>query len=189
MQAPIREILMKIKIEEIMRESLDQQEIMSVVKANLHPILQARKEEGEEYFNRLSVCLGYQMKKVEKLKTIITTFFAHDTIKKSMDKNEITRMVEGIVSFEADVAEVAETARTFYADTTFNSVDQRDASYLMACMKLIIEGCLLTNFVAYVSNNKTIRFSTFPQQQLGKTFEKTLGEFTGKAFQELVQGM
>ncbi len=182
---------MKNAIEEIFSNISDQQEIVSAININLSPVLHGRKEsdDKEEYFRKLSFCLGYHIKKVEILKSIILTYFKHNVIKKGLDKNQITANVDGIISSETDMNELVETARAFYGKTVFNSRDQRDASYLMMCMKLIIESCLLVNFIDYVSNKKHGSFLSYSYDKLVEMFDKTLEKHAGNALQNVIKSM
>src|SRR5512139_2294400 len=102
---PIRGVAMKNAIEEIFSNISDQQEIVSTINMNLSPVLQGRKEPGnkEEYFRKLLFCLGYHIRKVEILKSIILTYLKHNVIKKGLDKGQITANVDGIISSETDM--------------------------------------------------------------------------------------
>lgn len=178
-------------IEDIFTTTFDRQEVADAVKMNLQPLIQARKGAAtpEEYFDKLSVCLGYHLKKVEVLKNIITTFFRHNTVRKKMDKKQISATADGIIASEADLTKLMEFARTSYDKTVFDSIDQRDASYVMTSMKLIIESCLLVNFIEYISNNKQASFLSYPPEKLIETFDKTLADITGKVLQGVVKSM
>ncbi len=182
---------MKKVIEEIFLNISDQQEIVSTININLKPVLHSRKETDnkEEYFNKLSFCLGYHIKKVEILKSIILTYFKHNVIKKGLDKKQIEANVEGIISSETGMNELIETARAYYGEALFKSHEQRDASYLVTCMKLIVEACLLVNFIEYVSSRKHESFLAYPYEKLVEIFDKTLEKFAGDAIQVVLRSM
>lgn len=182
---------MKNAIEEIFSNITDQQEIVNAINVNLRPVLHERKvsDNKEEYFRKLSLCLGYHIKKVEILKSIIFTFFKHNVIKKEMDKNQIAANIDGIISSETDMNELIEKARAFYGKTVFNSHDQRDASYLMTCMKLIIESCLLVSFIDYVSNKKHGSFLSYSYDRLVEIFDMTLEKSAGNTLQRVIKSM
>ncbi len=178
-------------IEEIFSAVFDQQEIVSAVNLNLQPVLQGRKEEddGDEYFRKLSFCLGYHIRKVEILKSIVFTYFKHNVIRKNLDKNEIAANVDGIISTEKDMIELIETAHTFVDTASFGSMDQRDASYLVSCMKLIIKASLLVDFIEYVSNKEHKSFLASSYDKLIEMFDKALDRQTTKAFMEIMKSM
>jgi hypothetical protein len=181
---------MKNLIEEIFSEVFDQEEIVAAVNMNLQPVLHCRKAgNGEEYFKKLSFCLGYHIRKVEVLKSIIFTFFMHNVIRKNLDKSRIEADVDGIISSEEDMTKLIETAHSFYGNTLFNSQDQRDASYLMTCMKMIIKTRLLVNFIDYVSNRKHRSFLSVPYDKLTSIFDEVLDVYTGKAMMEIMKAM
>ncbi len=182
---------MENMIEEIFTGTFDQREILDAVQTNLRPLLHGRKgaENGEEYFRKLSLCLGYHIRKVEILKSIVSTFFRHNTIRKNMDKTQISATVEGIISSETDMNKLLETAHAFYAKALFKSIDQRDASYLMACMKLIIEACLLINFIEHISNGRHRSFLSLSPDKLVEIFDKTLEKQVSHVFQGMVKSM
>jgi hypothetical protein len=178
-------------IEEILSAVFDQQELVTAVNLNLQPVLHGRKtgDNGDEYFRKLSFCLGYHIRKVEILKSIIFTFFKHNVIKKNLDKNQIAANVDGIISSEKDMNELIATAHAFYDKALFNSLEQRDSSYLMTCMKLIIEACLLINFIEYVSNKKHKSLLSVSYEKLTEMFDKALNMYAGKAFMEIMKSM
>ncbi len=182
---------MKNVIEEIFSAVLDQQAIVGAVNANLQPVLHGRKtgDNGDEYFRKLSFCFGYHIKKVEILKSIIFTFFKHNIIKKNLDKNQIETNVDGILASEKDMNEMIETAHAFFGEVSFKSQDQRDASYLMSCMKLIIKACLLVNFIEYLSNEKHNSFLAASYDKLTDMFDKALDMYAGKAFTDIMKSM
>lgn len=182
---------MKNVFEEIFSAVLDQQEILNAVNVNLQPVLHGRKagDNGDENFRKLSFCLGYHIKKVEILKSIIFTFFMHNVIRKDLDKREIEANVDGIISAEKDMDALIETAHAFYGEASFKSRDQRDASYLITCMKLIIKGCLLVDFIAYLSNRKHNSFLASSYEKLTDSFDKALDQYAGKALTDLMKSM
>jgi hypothetical protein len=182
---------MKNVIEEIFSDVFDQQEIVNAVNMNLQPVLHGRKagDNGDEYFRKLSFCLGYHIRKVEILKSIIFTFFKHNVIRKNLDKNQIAANVDGIISSDKDMNELIETAHAFIDKASFNSQDQRDASYLMSCMKLIIKACLLVNFIEYVSNRKHKSFLASSYDKLTEMFDNALDRHAAKAFMEIMKAM
>jgi hypothetical protein len=184
-------VAMENVIDGIFTTTFDRQEIVDNVRNNLQPILHGRRagENSKENFKKLSLCLGYHVKKVEILKGIVFTFFKYNTIKKGMDKDQISASVDGIISSESDKDSLLETAHAFLAKASFKSDEQRDASYLMSCMKLIIEGCLLVNFINYISNSRQISFLTFPSDELTETFEKILRERLGSVLQAMIKSM
>jgi hypothetical protein len=106
-----------------------------------------------------------------------------------LDKNQIEANVQGIISSETGMNELIETARAFYDKALFKSHEQRDASYLVTCMKFIIESCLLVNFTEYVSNRDHRSFLSYPYDELVETFKKTLERYVGKAFQDVIRSM
>ncbi len=183
--------MMEKIMEEIFLNILDQQEIVNTININLRPVLQGRKESDskDEYFNKLSFCLGYHIKKVEVLKSIILTYFKHNVIRKGLDKTQIETNIEGIITSENSMSDMIGTALTYYDKTLFKSLEQRDASYLMTCMKIIIESCLLVNFIEYVSNREHASFLSCPYDQLVEIFDKTLGKYAGNAFQNVIKSM
>jgi hypothetical protein len=178
-------------IEEIFSAVSDQQEIVNAVNVNLQPVLHGRKAgaSGDEYFRKLSFCLGYHIRKVEILKSIIFTFLKHNVIRKNLDKSQIAANVDGIISSEKNMNELVETAHAFLGEASFKSPDQRDASYLMACMKLIIKACLLVNFIEYVSNNKHKSFLASSYDKLTEMFDKALELHAGKALMYIMKSM
>ena len=182
---------MKNFIDEIFAKTFDRQQIVGAINENLQPVLHGRRgeEEREEYFKKLSFCLGYHVKKVEILKSIIFTYFKHNTIKKNMDREQILASVEGILSAETDMKSLIETGHAFYDKTLFKSYDQRDASYLMSCMKLIIEACLLVDFIHYVSNSRHKSILSFSPDKLIDMFGSTLKAHTGEVFQSIMKSM
>jgi hypothetical protein len=178
-------------IEEIFLNISDQQEVVKTININLRPVLHGRKESDneEEYFNKLSFCLGYHIKKVEILKSIVLTYFKHNVIRKGLDKNQVEANVEGIISSETGMSELIETARAFYDKALFKSHEQRDASFLMNCMKLIIESCLLVNFIEYVSNREHKSFLSYSYDELVEIFNEILEKCAGKALQDVITSM
>ncbi len=178
-------------MEEIFLNIRDQQEIVNTININLRPVLHGRRESDskDEYFNKLSFCLGYHIKKVEVLKSIILTYFKHNVIKKGLEKTQIETNIEGIIISETNMSDMIEAARTYYEKVSFKSLEERDASYLMTCMKLIIESCLLVNFIEYISNREHASFLSCAYDQLVEIFDKTLGKFAVNAFQDVIKSM
>ncbi len=182
---------MKNFMEKIFSKISDQRQIVSAININLKPVLHGRKESDnkEEYFNKLSFCLGYHIKKVEILKSIIHTYFKYNVIKQGLEKKQIEANVEGIISSETGMNELIKTARAYYGEALFKSAEQRDASYLITCMKLIIEACLLVNFIEYVSSRKHESFLPYPYENLVEIFDKTLEKSAGDALRVVLRSM
>ncbi|HET6421962.1 MAG TPA: hypothetical protein VFG19_17530 [Geobacteraceae bacterium] len=87
------------------------------------------------------------------------------------------------------MSEMIDTARAYHDKALFESRDQRDASYLTNCMKLIIESCLLVGFIEYVSSRKHASFLSYPYDKLVGNFNEILGKYAGDAFKAVIRSM
>jgi hypothetical protein len=159
-------------IEDIFVRITDNKEILPEINSSLLPILKLRKEakNTKEYSNQLSFCVGYHLKMVGILKTIITNYFIHNTITDNLNKEIILQKVDGIMSSEADADKLIELTNYYFSKSTFNSSVERDTAYIMTCMKNIIESCLMLNFIEYVSMKK-------PNLSSSSATDKALDEF------------
>jgi hypothetical protein len=177
-------------VEEILNRSCDRTGLVDAVRINLGPILQERKRgEQAEMFRKLCLCAGYHIRKVEILKSIVFTFFKHNTIKKNVDRNGISSAVDGIISCETDIGALVETAHTYHGHLAFDSNEQRDAIYLTTCMRLIIESSLLVNFIEQISNAKDACVLPSPPEKLIEEFDRTLKRYTDENVRGIISAI
>jgi hypothetical protein len=182
---------MKRTIEEVFAKTFNQKEMLTNVNLNLQPILQERKEakNQEEFFKKLSFCAGYQIKKVDVLRSIVFSYLTHNTINKNLNKKRILENVDGIIYSEAEASKIVEAADSYYKNASFKSNGERDASYIMTCMKFTIESCLMINFIEYVSNNRSnINLPDSPDKSI-EMFNNTIGKYANNVFESIMKSI
>jgi len=165
---------MEKAIEKIFANIFDMNGIMAEINANLQPVLLLRRDEKSriKYIDKLSFCVGYQIKKNEVLKTIVYNYMLHNTIGKNLDRKVILEKVDGIISSEADVQKLMELTAHYFSSAAFKSDDERDATYIMTCMKHIIESWLTVGFIEHISSEKS-------KPLLKTSADKAMGAFNG----------
>jgi hypothetical protein len=167
-------------IENIFIEIRENKEILAAINLSLQPILRERKEADnyEKYFNKLSFCAGYQINKAKILKTIIYNSLLHNTIGYGLDKKLIMEKVDGIISAEADAGIFNVTADHYHSKAVFKSNDEKDATYIMTCMRFIIQSCLMIDFIAYLSKTQSKIIFAAPANNTMETITGALEKHT-----------
>jgi hypothetical protein len=182
---------MKKTIEEIFVKTLNQKEILANVNLNLMPILQERNKANnqEEFLKKLSFCAGYHIKKVETLRAIIFSYFTHNTINRNLNKKRIFESIDGIIYSEAGENKIIEAADSYYKNASFKSNGERDASYIMTCIRFIIESCLMINFMEYVSNNRSnVDLPDSPDKSI-EIFSNSIGKYVNNVFESIMKSI
>jgi hypothetical protein len=171
---------MEKKIEKIFGQVFDMNGIMAEINSNLRPVLLTRKDEENriKYIEKLSFCVGYQIKKNEVLKTIIYNYMLHHTIGKDLNRKEILEKVDGIISAEVDVKKLMELTEHYFSSAAFKSDDERDATYIMTCMKHIIESWLAVSFIEYISIGKSDLLVKISADKGMTAFNRTIEKYT-----------
>ena len=171
---------MENMFDKIFGQVFDMNEIMAEINLNLRPVLLTRKDEESriKYIDKLSFCVGYQIKKNEVLKTIIYNYMLHHTIGKDLNRKEILEKVDGIISSEVDVKKLMELTDHYFSSAAFKSDDERDATYILTCMKHIIESWLAVSFIEYISSGKSDLLLKTSADKTMTAFNRTIEKYT-----------
>lgn len=171
---------MEKTIEKILGNIFDMNGIMTEINSNLQPVLLTRKDEKSrvKYIDKLSFCVGYQIKKNEVLKTIVYNYMLHNTIGKNLNRKMILEKVDGIISSEVDVKKLMELTDHYFSNVAFKSDDERDATYIMTCMKHIIESWLTVSYIEYISSGKSDSLLKTSADKAMKVFNMTIDKYT-----------
>ena len=171
---------MEKTIENIFEHIFDMNGIMTEINLNLQPVLLLRKDEKSriKYSDKLSFCVGYQIKKNEVLKTIVYNYLLHNTIGKNLNRKMILEKVDGIITSEVDVKKLVELTDHYFSSAAFKSDDERDATYIMTCMKHIIESWLAVSFIEYISSGKSDSLLKTSADKAMTVFNRTIEKYT-----------
>lgn len=164
-------------IADIFAKTTDNEEIVATIRTILQPILNER-EGDDNYLNKLSFCTGYQIKKAEILKTIIYNSLAHNTIGIGLDKKLITEKVDGIISSEADVNILNKTTDYYHSEVVFKSNNGKNATYIMTCMRFIIQSCLMLSFIEYLSKTQSSAIFSAPPDDTFAIITRVIEKYT-----------
>jgi hypothetical protein len=178
---------MEKTFEKIFGHIFDMKGIMAEITANLQPVLLTRKDGAHRttYFDKLSFCVGYQLKKNEVLKTIVYNYMLHHTIGKNLNRQMILEKVDGIISSEVDVKKLLELTDHYFSGAVFKSDDERDATYIMTCMKHIIESWLTVGFIEHISSEKSDPLRKASADKAMQAFNRTIEIYSKKVLAEI----